>query len=248
MSSAKNLSEANIIRKVFDETTNSLRITGSLSVSAPVGGATEAKQDTQITALNSINSKLPANLTVTGNRLQVELPTGGSGLTDAELRASPVAVSATNLNTRGLTFAGDKVDATGSSIVVSNFPSGLATNAEQQTQTAVLSTLSQKSLLKVVEVSSLISASATPIPSVGALTLIASASVNIYRVQCIEDIGEYMALCTGGIGSEVVIAALPLGGGEVDVFIPSGTRISVKSLTGSNIVNSNLIINVLGLS
>jgi len=57
--------------------------------------ATAARQDTGNTSVASIDTKLPSGLTVTANRLQVELPAGGSGLTDTELRATAVPVSGT---------------------------------------------------------------------------------------------------------------------------------------------------------
>ena len=58
-------------------------------------------------------------------------------LTDAQLRATPVPVSATDLDIRDLVFATDKVDTSGSSVSVSSsaLPTGAATLAEQQSQT-----------------------------------------------------------------------------------------------------------------
>jgi hypothetical protein len=74
------------------------------------GGATEAKQDVGNASLASIDTKLTSPVSVTGP------------LTDAQLRATPVPVSASNLDVRDLVFATDKVDASGSSVSVSNFP------------------------------------------------------------------------------------------------------------------------------
>ena len=56
-------------------------------------------------------------------------------LTDAQLRASPVPVSATNLDIRDLVFATDKVDVSGSSVSISSsaLPTGAATAANQAT-------------------------------------------------------------------------------------------------------------------
>ena len=240
------LNQENIIKKVFDESTNSLRIIGSFSIPAPAGGATEAKQDVGNTSLNGINSKIPSNLTVIANRLQVELPSGSGGLTNTELRASPVAVSATALDVRGLTFAGDKVDVTGSSLVVSNFPSGLATLSEQQAHTSTLASISQKVVLVTKQVSTLLDTSVTNITSTP-VTIFTSLTNNAYSFQTVEDIGEFMALCTGSPGSETVVAALPLGGGEVNVFVSAGTRVSVKTLN-NNIIAGKLIINSLGIN
>lgn len=87
-------------------------ISGTVTVLG-AGDATAANQATEIASLASIDGKLPAGLTVTGGRLEVELPSGGGGLTDTELRASPVPVSV----------------------------SGGATSTKQDEQTALLTTL-----------------------------------------------------------------------------------------------------------
>jgi hypothetical protein len=55
------------------------------SLPLPTGAATE-------TTLSTVNAKLP---TLDAGRIPVVLPPGGSGLTDAELRATPVPVSGT---------------------------------------------------------------------------------------------------------------------------------------------------------
>jgi hypothetical protein len=167
------LNQENIIKKVFDDVTNSLRISGSITVPAPIGGATEAKQDTQITTLNSIDSKLTSPLAVTGS-----------------LVIAPPQIYTT---------------------------------------------------------SALIDAAVTNIPGNASLPLqlIASTAQVTVEIQSIDDIGEYMALYTGPASSEVLLCALPLGGGEVKVNVPAATRISIKSLKSAAITNSNLIINLL---
>lgn len=72
---------------------------GTMAVSAaslplPTGASTAALQTTGNSSLSSIDTKL-VQLALSGDRLKVELPAGGGGLTDAELRASPVPVSGT---------------------------------------------------------------------------------------------------------------------------------------------------------
>lgn len=57
--------------------------TSVASLPLPSGASSEA-------TLSAINAKLPA---IANGRVQVELPAGGGGLTDAELRATPVPVS-----------------------------------------------------------------------------------------------------------------------------------------------------------
>lgn len=174
MSDARNLSSDNIFRKVFDGTTETLKVSGTFSAAPVVGAATEARQDDQLTVLENIDNKLGATLDVSGS-----------------LTITPPQVYAT---------------------------------------------------------SSLISTNITNIPSNASLPLqlIASTTQITVEIQIIEDIGEYMALYTGAASSEVMLCALPLGGGEVKVNIPSGTRISIKSLKATPITTaSNLIINLL---
>lgn len=170
MSNSRNLSADNIFRKVFDENTESLKITGSLSIPAPVGGSTEAKQDIGNASLASIDSKLTSPLTVTGS-LSI---------------APPEIYYTTNL----------------------------------------------------------INTSVTNITNSTYLELVSSTSEITRKIQMIEDIGEFMALYIGASGLEVLLCALPLGGGEVEVNVPASSRISIKSLN-TNITSGKLILNLL---
>lgn len=77
-------------------TISNFPVTQAVSASTlplPSGASTSALQTTGNTSLSSIDTKLPSGLTVTAGKLQVQLPAGGSGLTDTELRASAVPVS-----------------------------------------------------------------------------------------------------------------------------------------------------------
>ena len=56
------------------------------SLPLPTGASTE-------TTLSALNTKVPAGLVVTTGRLQVELPAGGTGLTNTEIRATALPVS-----------------------------------------------------------------------------------------------------------------------------------------------------------
>jgi len=168
MSDPRNLSSDNIFRKVFDGTTETLRVSGTFA--PPVGGATEAKQDDQITVLESIDNKL----------------------------TSPIAVSGSFVVTPPATYA----------------------------------------------VTSLIDASVTNITTSTYLQLVASTTQTTVKIQSIDDIGEYMALYVGAPASETLLCALPLGGGEVEVNVPTGSRISIKSLK-NNITSGNIILNLL---
>ena len=57
----------------------------------PTSAASSSLQSTGNAHLSDLNDKLPT-LTLSGDRLKVELPAGGGGLTDAELRADALYV------------------------------------------------------------------------------------------------------------------------------------------------------------
>jgi hypothetical protein len=78
------------------------------------------------------------------------------------------------------------------------------------------------------------------------LEVIASTAANIQKLQSVEDIGEYIGVYTGAASSEVLKCILPLGGGEVQLEIPAGTRISLRSMTVSAISIGSLALNCLG--
>ena len=67
----------------------SVSVTGAVAITG-AGDATAALQAVGNAELVSIDDKLPALL---GGRIPVVLPAGGGGLTDAELRASPLAIT-----------------------------------------------------------------------------------------------------------------------------------------------------------
>lgn len=202
------------------------------------GLATAANQSTGNASLASIDSKTPSL---------------GQALAAA---SQPVVLTAAQIST--LTPL--------TSVAVNNFPvtqaisavslplpTGAATSTNQTTQNSTLSTISTKlqtlideNNLKVVQVSALQNAATANI-TVVPVTVLGSTTAQTLKIQTIDDIGEYMALYTGAASSEVILAALPLGGGEVSVDVPAGTRLSIGSLTGASITSGKIIINLLGV-
>lgn len=162
---AKNLNMENIIRKVYDESTESLQVSGTFTAAPPVGASTLAEQQVQSALLNTINTSI-------------------------------------------------------------------------NNQTVSISTP------RVYFTTSLIDTSVTNITNSTYLQLVASTTQTTTKIQIVEDIGEYMALYIGSSGNEAILCALPLGGGEVEVSVPSGTRLSIKSLN-NNITTGKIIFNLL---
>jgi hypothetical protein len=94
---AKQDTEIARLTSIRDRLDSSVAVTGTFyqatqpvsaaSLPLPTGAATES-------TLSTLNTKIPT-LTLSGDRLKVDVPAGASGLTDSELRASPVPVSGT---------------------------------------------------------------------------------------------------------------------------------------------------------
>lgn len=103
--SAKNLSADNIIRKVFDETTDSIKISGSISTTAPVGAATEAKQDSQITVLQQIESNT-SDLDLNTDGLEALITDTNSKLEDVKTKLDTIDANTDSLESTATTIAG----------------------------------------------------------------------------------------------------------------------------------------------
>lgn len=73
--------------------------------------------------------------------------------------------------------------------------------------------------------------SANNVTTAAYFQLIASTSAEIHRIQVFDSSGQDFVLATGGAGSEVDQVQIPPGGWDapVDLFIASGTRVSIKS-------------------
>lgn len=79
------------------------------------------------------------------------------------------------------------------------------------------------------------------------LEIVASLAANVKKIKIVEDIGEFIGLYTGAASSEVLKAILPLGGGEVELEMAAGTRVSLRHMKNSDInTNTFIAINFLG--
>jgi hypothetical protein len=77
----------------FYQTTQPVSVS---SLPLPSGASTSANQTTANSSLSSIDAKIPSGLTMSGDRLKVDIPAGSASLTNTELRASAVPVSLTS--------------------------------------------------------------------------------------------------------------------------------------------------------
>jgi hypothetical protein len=133
------------------------------------GLATDTGQNTGNASLASIDTKLSnplpvsnavlSTLVVTLGKLQVELPSGGSGLTNAEIRATPLPVSGTVTANTGLTQPITDAQLRATPLPVSFTGGGDATAANQTTEIAKLTSIDGK----VPALGQALAAASTPI-------------------------------------------------------------------------------------
>ncbi len=190
-------------------------------------------------------------------------------LTDSQLRATPVDVSATNLDIRDLTSGTDSVSAVQSGTWNVNNISGtvsLPTGAATETTLSSIDTktpaLGQALMAASVPVTIASNQSTLPVQSAGrtkvavlrndysstsvstsAYTqLTASTSAIINKLQIFDSSGSALVLAVGAAASEVdQIYIFPGGNGDVELTIPSGSRISIKAVDTAASVGQILI-------
>ena len=130
------------------------------------------------------------------------------------------------------------------------YPASQATLSGGATETKqdVIIDLLDLTVVDEIDTTPLLDVSSTNIPASASLPveIVASTAAQVYAVQSIEDIGEFIGLYTGAASSEVLAAILPLGGGDVRVNIPAGTRISLRHMKNTAITTDFIAINFLG--
>lgn len=198
--------------------------TGAVVVSSsalPSGASTEA-------TLSALNAKVTAVNTGAVVVSSSALPTGAA--TEATLSALNAKVTAVD---------------TGAVVVSSSaLPSGAATSAKQDTLLAAF----QRSVVDQIDTTPLLDTSSTNIPASASnpVAVIASTAAAAYKVVSVEDIGEFIGLYTGAALSEVLLCVLPLGGGEIEVNIPAGTRLSLRNMKNAAISSGFIALNLVG--
>ena len=78
------------------------------------------------------------------------------------------------------------------------------------------------------------------------LQVVASLAADVKKVKWGDDIGEFIGVYTGAAAAETLLYIVGPGGGEMEVFIPSGTRISIRNMKAAGINAGNATVNFLG--
>lgn len=207
--------------------------------------------DTQSTTLSSIDGKVLTDAQLRAAPVAVNGP-----LTDAELRASPVDVQASSLplptgaateTTLASLEAKDfATETTLSSLNSKDFASETTLVSAVQALDTIVASVARPGVAFSLD-SVLIDTSSTNIPASSSLPLeiVSSTSADVVKLQTIEDIGEYIGLYIGPASSETFVAVLPLGGGELEITIGSGVRLSLRAMENTAISTGKIAINFL---
>lgn len=234
-----------------DTTGTTTQPVSASSLPLPTGAATEAtlnsidgKDFATQTTLAALNTKVTA-VDTTGKATEAKQDSSIALLTTIDADTGSIS---TNTATIAGAVSGTEMQV---DVITSALPTGAATEAKQDTGNTSLSNIDTNTArLDIVDFldSTLVDTSSSNIPgSAGSpLQVVASTAADVTKIQIVEDIGEYYGIYTGAAASEVLVAVVPLGGGEVEVQIPSGTRISLLSLTTSAISVGSVAMNFLG--
>lgn len=202
------------VNAVQSGTWNINNITGTVSL--PTGAATAANQATQITSLSNIDTNTSTTATNTGTTAT------NTGLINGKLNADYGASSG------AIRTAAQVGNASG----VADFGTG---TAGAQTLRVVQASNSPGSAGRSYADSAYLSYSSTNITTGAWVELIASTAATINSLTIFSSCGETLELGTGAAASETRKLLVPPGGldGPVGLAIASGTRISLKGVSGN---------------
>jgi len=235
-----------------------------LSSALPSGAATSALQTTAngiLTTIDADTSLLAG--AVSGTEVQVDvvasLPAGTNNIGDVDVLSSALptgaATSALQTTANGILTT---IDADTGSLagcvsgtevqidIVASLPAG--SNNIGDVDILSLPADSKNYVWKegldstIVGITNdILDCSTLNIPSGTQLT-VATLSNDVYEIQTVEDIGEFIGVYAGA----TLKAILPLGGGNVKINLPSTTVVKLASFSGSAISSGNIAINFLG--
>lgn len=229
--------------------------------------STEAKQDTVITALASLLTELQAKADLTETQpvsaIALPLPTGASTSalqTTGNASLAVIEGDTTSIDGKLPATIGQKANAASLAVTMSTEQEALLTTIAGDTTSIDAKTpaLGQAAAAAsvpvvlandvevinegwdVVDLTAFVDVASTNIPASAAspLQIVASTAAIIKKVQTVEDVGEFIGLYTGAAAAETLLCYLPIAGGEVEVNIPAGTRLSIRNMKNATISTS----------
>jgi hypothetical protein len=185
---------------------------------------------------------------VSGNEAQVDvvsstLPTGAA--TAANQSTANSSLSTIEGDTTSLDSKVTACDTDDVTISASALPTGAATDA---TLSSIITEVSKLDIVDQIDTTPLLDTSSTNITasSGNPVEIVSSLAADVKKITIVEDIGSFIGIYTGAALSETLKAVLPLGGGELDLQIASGTRISLRAMENTAISSGKIAINFQG--
>ena len=236
----------------------------AVDTSALATEVTLAALNAKVTAVDTgnvtISTALPAGTNNIGDVDVVSsvLPTGAATETTLATLATEATLSTLNgkvtaVDTGSVTISTALPAGTNNigdvDVVSSVLPTGAATSANQSTIITELQTLTAGlDVVDQIDTTPLLDVSSSNIPASAGnpLQIVASTAAAVRKLVVVEDIGEFIGIYTGAALSEVLLAVLPLGGGEIEVNIPASTRVSLRHMKNTAITSDFIAINFLG--
>jgi len=220
-----------------------------VSSALPTGAATEAKQDSGISLLTTIDADTS---TIAGDTTSIDnkTPALGQALMAASVPVviasnQTVTITGTDVDIRDLSSVTDSVSAVqsgtwnvGNITGTVSLPTGAATAANQATIISELQDIEAAiGAGNVVEVQNKVnlSYSSTNVTTSAYVEIVATTSGAITSMTSFEGSGQGMILATGAAAAEVDLLYIPPGGidGQLNVSIPAGVRLSLKAITAT---------------
>lgn len=239
-------SQTNVQSAVGSSATTAITVQGSATgVAIPTTVASLPLPSGAATSANQTNGNQQTQLVQGGNTAAV---TGANALkVDGSAVTQPISAAALPLPSGAATSANQTTEIASLSTIATNtgnIPAKGAATIANSTPVNIASdqTVPTKVAGKVVSTAPVqTNYSGTPVTTAAYVQLVASTSAAITHLSIFDSSGQAMILATGAAASEVVQLYIAPGGGEYDLAIASGTRISIKALTATASSGYNLL-------
>ncbi len=226
------------------------------SLPLPSGASTLAEQQSQTSLLTTIDAdtgSIDTKLTTTNAELVLvnsELDSQTALLTTIDADTGSIDTKLTTTNAE-LVLVNSELDSQTALLTTIDADTGAIATSTASMDTSlnnIEASVSGLTVVDQIDTTPLLDVSVTNIPASASLPVqvVASLAADVRKIIVVEDIGEFIGIYTGAASSEVLLAVLPLGGGEVEVEIPAATRISLRHMKNTAITADFIAINFLG--
>lgn len=243
-----------IAQAVLDQTTQSIKISGNISVPPPEGAATEAKQEEQLDELQAIKGHIDgveASLSSIDTKVST-LSVVGSGAATNALRVQLAEESLSALENINVIVTNSALEITndaGNPIPISGTVSvtGVATSANQTSQITELQAIKGNTArLDYVGRVRLVYSSTNVTTGAWVELLASVGAISVKEIEIFDSSGETLELGIGASGSEVPKSyVIPGGNSKIPLQIAANGRLAIRAVSAT--ANSGeILVNLYG--